>query len=539
MSFWPADIITRRSVLAGMLVATTLSTGAVAQDGGSLTIAFRANQEPASLDGHIDPYQSTWLFNSFVADPLLILDDKGKYQPALAESWETSLDGRTWTFKLKSGVKFQDGTPFDAAAVKYNLERIIDPKTASVQLKSDVGPIKSVDVVDPLTVRVNYETPWVTLLDALRRTPIWSPTAAEKHGIANFQRNLVGTGPFVFGEWVKNDRMVFKRWPEYGGWNPMSKHKGPAKLEQVTVRFIGENAVLTNVVKQGSAQVGFNLPVQSIEEYKDDKNFRFISLPQSGTGLQLVANIRNPPLSDIRVRQALLHARDAKAINQVLYDGYYGASDGPLDNVHPCFWPGASSMYPHSLDKAKQILEDAGWKAVSGKPIREARGVAGVADGTPLRIRYNTIHHKEIGEALQAQLRRAGIDLEVELVPGPVQIDRVRRRDFDYMFLRQRSPDPLILDQVWNSKWDQPGGWAWTGYKNEELDQILNTLRSEASFEKRCESAKQAQKIIMENALMLPTLTEPVFIALSPKVRDFQMGAEGNWFYLHSTALDR
>jgi peptide/nickel transport system substrate-binding protein len=107
------------------------------------------------------------------------------------------------------------------------------------------------------------------------------------------------------------------------------------------------------------------------------------------------------------------------------------------------------------------------------------------------------------------------------------------------MFLRQRSPDPLILDQVWNSKWDQPGGWAWSGYKNEELDRILDTLRSEPSFEKRCESAKQAQKIIMENALMLPTLTEPVFIALSPKVRDFQMGAEGNWFYLHSTALDR
>ena len=262
MRVWQANGINRRSVLAGLMVATALSTAAYAQDGGSLTIAFRANQEPASLDGHIDPYQSTWLFNSFVADPLLILDDKGKYQPALAESWETAPDGKSWTFKLRSGVKFQDGTPFDAAAVKYNLERIIDPKTASVQLKSDVGPIKSVEVVDPLTVKINYETPWVTLLDALRRTPIWSPIAAEKHGLANFQRNLVGTGPFLFGEWIKNDRMVFKRWPEYGGWNPMSKHKGPAKLDQVTVRFIGENAVLTNVVKQGSAQVGFNLPVQ-------------------------------------------------------------------------------------------------------------------------------------------------------------------------------------------------------------------------------------------------------------------------------------
>ncbi len=159
------------------------------------------------------PYQSTWLFNSFVADPLVILDPDGKYQPALATSWESSPDGKVWTFKLRSGVTFQDGTPFDAAAVKYNLERINDPKTASAQLKSDVGPWKTVEVVDPLTLRITYDTPWVTLLDALRRTPIWSPTAAEKHGLANFSKNLVGAGPFTLEQWAPNDRIVFKKWP--------------------------------------------------------------------------------------------------------------------------------------------------------------------------------------------------------------------------------------------------------------------------------------------------------------------------------------
>ena len=120
--------------------------------------------------------------------------------------------------------------------------------------------------------------------------------------------------------------------------------------------------------------------------------------------------------------------------------------------------------------RRRPLLDQAGWKAVAGKPIREAQGVAGVADGTPLRIRYNVLHHKEIGEALQGQMRRAGIDLAVEVVPGPVQLDRVRKRDFELMYERQRSPDPLILDQVWNSKWDQPGGWAWTGFKDAKLD---------------------------------------------------------------------
>jgi peptide/nickel transport system substrate-binding protein len=529
----------------GVLLAAALGAGAgvasaqTPTQGGNLTVVFPANQEPASLDGHIDPFQSTWLLNSFVADPLVVLDADGKHKPALALSWEVTPDGRSWTFRLRPGVTFQDGTPFNAAAVKYNIERVLAPATASKQLASDIGPVRSIDVIDDLTVRLNYDTPWVTLLDALRRAPIWSPTAAERFGLAEFQRNLVGAGPFTLGEWVKNDRMVFRKWPGYGGWNSAAQHQGPAFVDTLTVRFIGENAVLNEAVRAGSADVGFSLTPAAIEIYKDKPNFRFLTLGQAGTGLQQVMNIRRPPLSDIRVRQALLFARDMPAVNRLLYDGTYIASDGPLDNIHPCFWPGATAMYRTDLDRARRLLDEAGWRVVQGQPIRQARGVDGVPDGTPLRVRWTTIHHREIGEALQAQYRRIGIDLQVEQVPGPIQLDRVNRRDFDLMFLRQRSPDPLILDQVWNSRWDQPGGWAWTGFRNERLDGLLGQLRSIPSADERCAVARQAQEIIMENAVMLPTLSQPVFVALLPRVRDFKMGAEGNWFFVHSTWLQR
>ncbi len=179
-----------------------------------------------------------------------------------------------------------------------------------------------------------------------------------------------------------------------------------------------------------------------IDDYKDDKAYTFTSKDQSGTGLSMVMNTRKPPLSDMRVRQAILYAADQDAINDILYDGYYAKSEGPLNNNHPCFWSGASEMYKTDLKKAAELLDAAGWKLPAGKPIREASGVAGVADGTPLRIRYNVLHHKEIGEVLQQQLRKAGIELAVEVVPGPVQIERVRNRDFELMYERQRSPDP-------------------------------------------------------------------------------------------------
>jgi peptide/nickel transport system substrate-binding protein len=526
-------------LLAAIAAPGALHAQGTPQAGGNLVIVFPANQEPASLDGHIDPFQSAWLLNSFIADPLVVQDSDGQYKPALALSWESTPDGRSWTFRLRPGVTFQDGTPFNAAAVKYNIERILAPATASKQLASDIGPVRTIDTPDDLTVRLNYETPWVTLLDALRRTPIWSPTAAERHGLNEFQRNLVGAGPFTLGEWVKNDRIVLRRWGGYRGWNSAALHQGPAHLESVTIRFIGENAVLNEAVRAGSAQVGFSLTPAAIEIYNNRPNFRFISAGQAGTGLQQVMNIRRPPLSDIRVRQALLFARDMPAVNRLLYDGTYIASDGPLDNIHACFWNGSTPMYATNLDRARALLDEAGWRVVQGQPIRQARGVAGVADGTPLRIRWTTIHHREIGEALQAQYRRIGIDLQVEQVPGPIQLDRVNRRDFDLMFLRQRSPDPLILDQVWNSRWDQPGGWAWTGFRNERLDGLLNQLRALPTVEQRCEVARTAQQIIMENAVMLPTLSQPVFVALSPRVQNFKMGAEGNWFFLHSTALQR
>ena len=143
-------------LLAGAALWCLAGTAAAQVQGGNLVIAWPAIQEPASLDGHIDPYQSTWMFNSLVADPLVVLAPDGTYKPALATSWTSSPDGREWTFKLRSGVKFQDGTPFDAAAVKYNFERVLDPKTASAQMKSDIGPMKTIEVVDPLTIKVTH-----------------------------------------------------------------------------------------------------------------------------------------------------------------------------------------------------------------------------------------------------------------------------------------------------------------------------------------------------------------------------------------------
>jgi peptide/nickel transport system substrate-binding protein len=523
-------------VSAGVLATMPLAAGARAA--GNLVIAMPASDEPNSLDGQLDPFQSTWLIDSLIGDPLLVLAPDGTYKPDLALSWDASPDGRDWTFHLRSGATFQDGTPVDAAAVKYNFDRVVDPKSASVELASDLGPIKSVEAIGTDTVKVHYDTPWVTLLDAVRRMSIWSPAAAQKWGIKDFQQHLVGAGPFTFAERVPNDHLTLKRWANYGGWNSVQAHPGPVALDSVTFRFIGESAVLGNMVETGDANIAYELPAQYISDYRNSHDYTLLTKGQAGTGLQMVDNIRHPPLSDINVRKALLFGTNPAAVNKLLYDDTYETMHGPLNAVHPCFWSGVNTMYPFDQARARALLDAAGWKLSAGDPVRHAAGVAGVADGTPLKLRWTVLHHQEIGEAIQAQLAAIGVQLVVEVVPGPVQIDRVNRRDFDLMYERQRSPDPLILDQVWNSRWDKPGGWAWTGFKDATLDTTLDKLRSEPDFAKRCQAADDAQRIIMENALIVPTLSDPVFTALSAHVHGFVPGSDGAWFFLNNVTLD-
>ncbi len=507
----------------------------MAPRGGDLEIAFPANSEPASLDGHIDPYQAAWLFDSFAADPLVILAPDATYQGALAESWESLEGGLIWTFNLRPGVTFQDGTPFNAEAVKYNIERVLAPETASAQMAADLGAIAEIELVDDMTVTIHFETPSVNLLDALRRMPIWSPTAAEGHGLEMFDRYLVGAGPFVLEEWVPNDRIVFSKWEDYGGWNGIQDHVGAAYLDSVTIRFIGEDAVRAAMLETGDVHIVRELPATNVEDYEDGEGFELITGYQAGTGLQMVINIRNAPLNILEVRQALQWATDQPAINDLAYGGLYLVSDGPVNVVHPCYWSGAADTYGHDPAKAAELLESVGYTDEDGDGIREAHNVPGVEDGTPLSMRWTVLHHTEIGEVVQGQWRELGIDLKLEQVAGPIQLERRNARDFDLMYERQRTPDPAILEMVWNSANDVEGGWAWTGFANAELDEAVVQILQVSDPEERCALAHTAQRIIMENAVMLPTLSQPQFYALNSSVKNFELSSESPYFFLHNT----
>ena len=531
---------TNRTAKRGMMIltASAIAIGAalpaMAQE---LRLAVRASIEPANLDYQVDPYTSTMLINSFMTDPLVVRASDGSFVPGLATSWEISDDAKEFVLTLREGIMFQDGTPFNAEAVVYNFNRILAPETGSALLANQVGPLQTIEALDEMTVKFTYSEPWVTFLDMATKAPIWSPTAAAASTPQEFDKQLIGTGPFQLVEWVANDYILMESWDGYKNANAAVELDGEAAVDTVRIQFIAEEAVHGAVVSTGESDVAYQIPALSTDLYLDNPDAELLSIGQSGVGLQMIFNMRLPVFQDIRLRQALLYGRDMDAVNDILYDGLYGEADGPLNNIHPCFWPGASEMYQYDPEKAKALLEEAGWVQGPGA-LRVAQGVEGVEDGTRLELGWSVLHHAEIGEVVQAQLLEIGVGISVEQVPGPIQLERVNARDFEIMYERLRSPDPKILDDLWNPAYDQPGGWAWTGYVNDELTALVEIIAQNPDWDTRCQAAKDAQKHIMENALMFPTLSQPSYFAVSNAVTGFKLGAEGTHFFLHDVAMN-
>lgn len=521
-------------LLAASAVALMAASPALAQE---LRLAVRASIEPANLDYHVDPYTSTMLINTFMSDPLVIRAPDSSFVPGLATSWDISDDAKEFTLTLREGISFQDGTPFNADAVVYNFNRIMDPETGSALLANQVGPLSSVEALDDMTVKFTYSEPWVTFLDMATKAPIWSPTAAAASTPQEFDKQLIGTGPFKLADWVANDHILLEAWDGYKNANAAVELDGKPAIDSVRIQFIAEEGVHGAVVASGEADVAYQIPALSTDQYIDNSDAGLLSIGQSGTGLQMIFNLREPKLQDIRLRQALLHARDMEKVNDILYDGLYGEADGPLNNIHPCFWEGASEMYPYDPEQAKALLKEAGWVEGEGA-LRVAKGVEGVPDGERLELGWSILHHPEIGEVVQAQFLEVGVGISVEKVPGPIQLERVNARDFEIMYERLRSSDPKILDDIWNSQYDYPGGWAWTGYVNEDLNALLKEVAGNPSWDARCDAAKAAQQHIMENALVLPTLSQPSYFAVSSKVDGFKLGAEGTHFFIHDVSIN-
>ena len=533
-----SSISRRRLLQAGAAgMAATMAPGVLfvdqiaaqdAQSGGEIIVGL--NWEPDNLDPAKTPYAvSHWVMMN-IFDTLVWRGTDGTFYPGLAESWEINEDGTVYTFKLKTGVTFHDGTPFNAEAVKFAFDHIVDPETASGFASSLLGPYDSTEVIDEYTAAVKFTAPYAPFLDSASQAflAIPSPTAVQADREA-FLRNPVGTGFMKFVEWVQNDHISLERNDDYNWASPVFAHTGPAYLDKVTFRFYLDNPTRLAALEAGDASLIQTPLLNEIPRLSEDSNYGTAVPANPGLPETAFIDTTKAPTDDVVVRQALNIALDRELICQIGMFGQVQPAYGPLWESTPYYSAAVEELYPYDVERAKTLLEENGW-VDSGDGIREK-------DGQRLTVSLPaTDFNNPYAELIQGIWKEAGIELDLIPMDGAAADDAINASEVNLYTNSWVSSDPVVLNNLFLSK-NIDGGYAWSKWPSPELDELLVQGEATVDDAKRTEIYAQVQQIIMENALILPLYGNPgASIAYQSKFQDVKQDFR-NYLWLYDTSV--
>jgi peptide/nickel transport system substrate-binding protein len=401
-------------VLTGLLAEAAEAAGKAIDR--SLPKAGGTLKEGYDLDfSRMDPVNTTWYDPGFYAlyQSIVNKDSKGRIVPDIAKSWKFSRDGKTVTFKLRSGLKFHSGRPLNAQAIKEVYDAIADPKTGSPLRSLWVPHIKQTLAPNPTTIVLKLSHPYYDLLNVVQ-TGYWAienMKVRTKLGNDYAKKTIDGSGPFTFVDWVPGDHVTVKRWEQFpGSIVPYFKNKGKAYLDRIRWIAILEASQRATQIESGEIDTlrGPNFP--DVARLKKNKNLHVTELKE-WSGYVFGPNFKRTELGfdDLRVRQAMSHAINRKAIADKLFFGYAEPMYGPITSADKAYTKGVEKYNQFDVDKAKSLLADAGWKAGSGG-ILEKNGKKMSFD---LVIQAETFN-QQLGSVVQAQLKDIGMDVKVK-----------------------------------------------------------------------------------------------------------------------------
>ena len=460
-----------------------------------------------------------------VFDQLVYGAPDGTLSPYLAKSWQMSPDNTSVTLQLRDDVTFHDGTKFDAEAVKFTFDTIVDPATGSQGAVDIIGPYKSTDVLGPYEVRVNYTRPFPNALDSLTddRLSIVSPAAVKKLGNTGFAQAPVGSGPFKFVSWEKDKQVTLARNDDYRWAPPVFDDKGPSRMARLIHRYIPNASTRVAALEAGEIQVSDIVPPLDERRLADSGKFKALVGVAPGVPFAVMLNTSHGPLQDINVRRAFIYAIDRPRLAQNLFFGYAKAAWGPLAPTTPGYWKGVEDYYRFNRETAAKLLDDAGWKPGAGG-IREK-------DGKPLQLYYPTLLEPETSVAMQADLKRVGIDLKVENVTKAKQDELILSNGYDVGGIRWVYNDAAVLGIPFTTaNIPEPGKFKfnWMRWSNPALDELLARAGTAATQAERDTLYADAQKTIMDAAVFVPIHDQVQTVAYSATVTGVTY-ARGNW----------
>lgn len=489
---------------------------AAAQEaGGTLTYAQNlpvTSADPIRPEGYPAGYEA----NFTIYNNLVTFDRDLSIIPDLAETWETSEDGLTWTFHLRDGVSFHDGTPFNAQAVEAKIARIQNPENASPNANL-WAHITGVNVIDDLTIELVTDEPFAAMLNYLAHGSggIESPTAVEEYG-DEYPLNPTGTGPYQLDSFNPGTELTLVRNDNYFGGTPA--------LDRIVMRAVPEVGSRVLLLDAQEADLANDVPPEDADRL------------ESGDGLQLIIqtglrtfwmefNLKREIFQDVNVRRALNHAVNTQSIVDNLFLGRAQALDSPASSAirgHR-----SAGEYPYDPELAKQMLADAGWVEGDGGILEK--------DGQRLSFTINTAEGEypkdiQVVEAVQADLQAVGCEVEIWKVEAAARWDYLRlphaEAEYDMLIfgfnpsngdlgyhlnsLFRTNSDDTAAPDVWNLMW----------YSNAEVDELLDQADQAVDDETRADLLGQAQQLIWDDAPMIWLYSTDILVGAVSGVQD-------------------
>jgi peptide/nickel transport system substrate-binding protein len=487
--------------LAATLAALAMSLMASAQAETILRIGLA--EDPDMLDPSLGrTYVGRIVFSAF-CDKLFDIDEKLNIVPQLALSHETSADGKAMTIKLRPGVKFHDGEPFDAEAAKFSIERHIN-MSGSFR-KSELASVDHVEVVDPLTIKLVLKSPFAPLISQLtdRAGMMVSPRAVKEEG-DKFGLHPVCAGPYKFVERVQQDRMVFERFKDY--WN-----KDNVFIDRVVFLPIVDATVRLANLKSGGLDLIERVLATDIKDVESDSRLVLATAPELGY-LGLTINTNNDKskgaLTNVKVRQALDLSIDREALNQVAFNGEFTPGNQWVSPSHP-YYQQSSPIRPRDVEKAKALLKEAGVSL-------------------PVSIDYMVpkgSEYEAVAQVVQSMAAEAGFDIKLRLVEFATSFKQVQTGDFQ------------VFQINWSGRID-PDGNSYVflhtgapqndgGYSNPEADKLMEDARLTSDFAARKAIYEKLTKILLNDEPIIYLYHKKLLFAHTKKLEGYRPVPDG------------
>ena len=431
--------------------------------------------DPSTMDPHMHAENFTFAVVHNVFDHLVrrfVKDGRLAHEPGLATSW-TNVNPTTWEFKLRPGVKFHNGEEFNAEAVKFSIERVLNPDQKA-RWRWAFTDIEKVEVLDPLTVRIVTKAPFPTLITNLAFCmPIVPPKYVRAKGDTHVATNPVGTGPFKFVRWRKDDAMVLEANESY--W------RGSPKIKTLIFRPIPDESTRVAALMAGEVDIARGVPPNLVKQIADNARTRVAKVPSALNIHVILDTLKEGPLRDKRVRQAINYGVDKEGIIKSILEGNGGAVGGPLTPVMFGFAPDVKP-YPYDPERAKRLLAEAGFAQGISLTLNSPNG------------RY--LKDKEVNEAIAGQLTKIGVRTQVVAHEWGTYVSKW--------------PDGLVPMYMigWAGAWDADGimfpllrsGQRFSRWSNPDFDAILDKARRTLDQAERVKLYKQATQLAHDEA---------------------------------------